>query len=76
MATTFLGMATWGAIAQERSRPESGDRGGERFRGHSTPEQDRALERRPQFGRQGGRGSFMRILPIMIALDADSNGII
>ena len=72
MTVTCLGMVRGDAIAQERGerergelvdsvrreRPERGERGGGR-------------ERRPQFGGQGG---FMRMLPIMVALDADGNG--
>jgi len=70
MAATCLGMVTGDATAQERGggegdarreRPDRGERGEDRGR-------------RPQFGGQAGRGGFMRVLPIMIALDADRNG--
>ncbi len=75
MAVTSFGMMTGDVIAQERGgrvgddrrdgarreRPERGERGGDRGR-------------RPQFGGQAGQGGFMRTLPIVTALDADSNG--
>ena len=70
MAATCLGMVTGDATAQERGgregdarreRPDRGERGEDRGR-------------RPQFGGQAGRGGFMRVLPIMTALDADRNG--
>ena len=70
MAATCLGMVTGDATAQERGgregdvrreRPDRGERGEDRGR-------------RPQVGGQAGRGGFMRVLPIMPALDADRNG--
>ncbi|SVC29187.1 uncharacterized protein METZ01_LOCUS282041, partial [marine metagenome] len=51
-----------GMVAGDATAQERGGREGD----------DRG--RRPQFGGQAGRGGFMRVLPIMTALDADRNG--
>jgi Ca2+-binding EF-hand superfamily protein len=51
-----------GMVASDATAQERGGREGD----------DRG--RPPQFGGQAGRGGFMRVLPIMTALDADGNG--
>ncbi len=75
MMATCLGMVTGNATAQERGGREGGGRSGDA--GRERPERGERGEdrgRRPQFGGQAGRGGFMRVLPIMTALDADGNG--
>ena len=75
MAATCLGMVTGNATAQERGGGEGDDRSGDA--GRERPDRGERVEdrgRRPQFVGQAGRGGFMRVLPIMTALDADGNG--
>ena len=70
MASTCLSMVTADATTQERGGREDDARRERPDRGEG--DEDRG--RRPQFGGQAGRGGFMRVLPVMTALDADRNG--
>ena len=81
MAVTCFGMMAGDAIAQERGGRERGEGAQRRERGEGAERRERpsgtSRERGSQSGGrggQGGPGGFMRMFPVMTALDSDGNG--